>query len=106
MIRMVSPIVGQCWLTVVAIVAVCLMGGCASREHIGPDFGVKTRGFFEKQRVYPIAARGNPKGVDSEEAALIHGSYRKDMGGSGRSEPKESPSRVLIVQENKGNAAK
>lgn len=106
MIRIISSIVGQYRLTVVAIMALWLVGGCASREHLGPDYGVKTRGFFEKQRVYAVAAGGNPRGVDSEEASLIHGNYRKDMGGTGKVEPKESASKVLIVQENKGNAGK
>ena len=95
----------NCRSALLAGVALLLVAGCHS-EHLAPNFGVKTRTFFAKQRVYPAAAESNPSGLDSEESALIHASYRKDMGGSGKAEPKESPSRVLIVQENKQSEKK
>jgi hypothetical protein len=83
-----------------------LAGGCASREHIDPNYGVRTRTFYERQRVYSQASRDNPQGLDSEEAAIIHGTYRKKLGGEKKSEEKESPSRVLILDDNKKNENK
>ena len=99
-------IVRQCVLLVVTAIGALLIVGCGGREHIDPNYGVRTHHYFERQRVFARAAEDNPKGLDSEEAALIQTSYRKDMGGSGRDEPKESPSKVLLVQENKGNERK
>jgi hypothetical protein len=89
-------------LAVIAAAWALLVVGCGGREHLSDDYGVNTHRYFMRQRVHAVAARDNPKGLDSEEAAMIQAGYRKDMGGS-VAEPKESPSKVLIVQENKGN---
>jgi hypothetical protein len=83
--------------------ALLLLGGCASREHIRPDHGEKTRAFLAKQRVHPEAAREHPRGLDSEESAIIHATYRKNLGGTSKTD-KKSPSRVLIVEDDKRNA--
>jgi hypothetical protein len=78
-----------------------LVSGCASREHMNPNYGVRTRAFQAKQRVYSEAAKDNPQGLDSEEAAMIHGNYRKKLSNEKKSEDKASPSRVLILEDNK-----
>ena len=85
--------------------AVALLGGCPSREHMRDDYGQKTRAFFAAQHVYADAARDQPTGLDSEESALIHGTYRKNLGGQAKGEKKDSSARVLIVEESKKNAS-
>jgi hypothetical protein len=102
---MIKISLSSCRLTALIGAALLVLAGCHS-EHLGPNYGVRTRAFFAKQRVHPTAARDNPSGLDSEESALIHASYRKNMGGKGTAEPKESPSRVLIVEENKESEKK
>ena len=74
--------------------------GCGARVHIHPDHGRASHAYWVKQRLYE-AEKGAPRGLDSEEAALIHQGYRKRSGG-GEVEGKDSPSRVLLLQEDKG----
>lgn len=85
----------------VALVSILLLGGCASREHIDSNFGVRTRAFLAKQRVNPTAAVENPRGLDSEEAALIHGNYRTQLGSKESKTPNAAASRVLVLEEGK-----
>jgi len=85
----------MCWLALV------FLAGCASREHIRPDHGKQTRAYFAKQRVHPRAASDRPQGLDSEESSLIYANYRENLRGSGKAEAKDSPSRVLVVEESR-----
>ena len=80
------------------------VGACANREHIRDDFGLKARTFLQKQHVHAEAAIDAPTGLDSEEASLIQGTYRKDMGG-GEGKGDES-SDVMIIEKPKGQSAK
>jgi hypothetical protein len=89
-----------------AVLSAALLGGCPSREHIREDYGQKTRGFFAAQHVHEDADTDQPTGLDSEEAAAIHGRYRKDIGGTARDLSQDSPSRVLIVQEDEKGGRK
>ena len=69
--------------------------GCAPREHLRKDYGRLTHARFAKQQVYLEAAKGNPEGLDSEEAAAIHANYNKQLTGG------ETPSKeqqVLILE--------
>ena len=58
------------------------------------------RTFSVKQRVHRTAALGSPTGLDSEEAALIHESYRKNLGGS---EAKGSDRVLLLTGDGAGS---
>jgi hypothetical protein len=78
------------------------LSGCGPRPHIHPDHGRASYGYWSKQRLYNKAEEGVPRGLDSEEAALIHANYRKQHGGAAAGEGKDSPSRVLLLQEDKG----
>jgi hypothetical protein len=87
-----------------AILLACVVVGsasaCASREHMNDGYSRKSRVFFAKQHVHAEATTGSAAGLDSEEAALIQGRYRKSIGGAGAgSGEKDSPSRVLLLQE-------
>ena len=88
-------------LGLLALVSILLLGGCASREHLDSNFGIRTRAFLAKQRVYPTAAVENPKGLDSEEAAIIHGNYRTQLGSKECDTPNAASSRVLVLEEGK-----
>lgn len=64
-----------------SFLAVSLLAGCGPREHIREDFGRIFRQAFAQQRVWPEAATGNPLGLDSEEASVIHATYRNNLSG-------------------------
>lgn len=89
------------WLAT-AVVAIAIGGtaasvSCSRQAHIRDDFGVQTRQFFDRQA--GAAEKGDSQGLDSEEASLIHQSYRKNMGspsGPTRSDPRSS---VLILED-------
>lgn len=78
-----------------ALGAGMLLCGCGPRENIREDFGKSMKTAFLIQRVWPAAATGNPLGLDSEEAAMIQGTYRKDIGGEGAKT--EEKNKVLIL---------
>jgi hypothetical protein len=84
---------------VVLAMLLSFAGACGSREHMNDDFGKRSRLFLAKQHVYAQAATGSPSGVDSEEAALIQGNYRKALGGEEQQEKQDAPSRVLLLRE-------
>ena len=71
---------------------------CANREHIRDDYGQHVRAFQTKQRVYAHAATGTPNGLDSEESAAIHKSYRSGLSGANAGGGRDD-SRVLILGE-------
>lgn len=77
------------------------LSGCGARLHIHPDHGRASYGYWIQQRLYAEAEKGSPRGLDSEEAAIIHASYRKQHGAA-PAEAKHSASRVLLLQEDKG----
>lgn len=76
------------------------LSGCGARVHIHPDFGRASHGYWVKQRLFAEAEKGSPRGLDSEEAAIIHASYRKQHGGA--AQERDSASKVLLLQEDKG----
>jgi hypothetical protein len=67
---------------------------------MSPVYGEKSRNFLSKQKVYEEAEKDPPLGLDSEESAIIQGTYRQNMGGSVE-ESKDSSAKVLLVQEEK-----
>ena len=71
---------------------------CADREHIRDDYGQRVRAFQAKQRVYARAASGSLNGLDSEESAAIHKSYRSGLSGASAGGGRDD-SRVLILGE-------
>ncbi|MCC6751848.1 MAG: hypothetical protein IT371_29615 [Deltaproteobacteria bacterium] len=85
------------------IVAGMGLAACGPREHLREDYGRQTRQFWTRQKINREAATGNPLGLDSEEAVLIQGRYRKTIGGSEATGEvgKGSPARVLLLQEGK-----
>jgi hypothetical protein len=85
--------------SLVCLLLALLVAGCPSREHIRPDYGQRTRGYFARQRVHPQAASDRPKGLDSEESSIIYANYRENLKGEGAVAPREAPSRVLVVEE-------
>lgn len=79
-----------------------LAWGCGGGAHLSDDFGQRSRAAFRAQQVepQPKAEDQAPAGLDSEEASIIHGQYRKSMGATGRTAPQGEP-RVLVVEEPK-----
>lgn len=79
--------------TCLVFAAALATGGCGFREHTRDNHGKNTRAFFSAQQAK--AKQGKTTGLDSEEAALVHKSYRKVLDPSGGEAPPES--KVLIV---------
>jgi hypothetical protein len=67
------------------------------------DYGKEVHEFYAKQRAYAHATGEAPTGLDSEEAAGIHGSYRKSIAGN-TAAPEDSNSRVLLLRDPKPGA--
>ena len=95
------PITKTAIVRTVALVCLLapLFAGCASREHMRPDHGQRNRAYFARQQVYPTAAAERPQGLDSEESSIIYSNYRENLRGEGAAQEKETPSRVLLVEE-------
>jgi hypothetical protein len=84
------------WIVAGLLVASsALAGGCARREHIRADYGEPSRAWFQAQA--RATERDRADGLDSEEAALIHQSYRGVLGRGGARA--QDQSQVLIIEE-------
>jgi hypothetical protein len=89
----------------IALLALLLAGvslGCGPRDHLRPDHGKASRAYYEKQKLPGPPVAGVPRGLDSEEATAIHGTYRKNLGGQAGGDAAGAPGRVLLLQEKKG----
>lgn len=86
-------------LYVPALLGLCALLAACDREHMSDQHGRRSREFFARQHVYADATAGSPKGLDSEEAALIQRSYRESLGAEERSAPGADASQVLLLQE-------
>lgn len=75
---------------------------CTVRDHRLTDYGKHSREFFARQHVFSEGAVETPSGLDSEEAAAIHGSYRQSLaGGKGRQSARDDSAKVLLLREGK-----
>ena len=92
-------------LMIATFVCICFGFGCANREHIRDSYGTEVRTFFAKQHVYAQAVPDAPRGLDSEEAAMIHDGYRKSLGAPAVTSDDES-SQALMLREPKAEASK
>jgi hypothetical protein len=95
MINKIKGIVAVCFFVAFAATA---LSGCY-REHLSREYGEKNRAYFGKQRVNDEAAKDAPQGLDSEESAIIHKNYRKNLGGAAA--PSEKSDKMLVVDESK-----
>lgn len=94
-------IVGKIWpMIYVLALAAFVFSSCASRENMSPNYGERTKAFFAAQHVHSEAAKGSPAGLDSEEAYIIHASYKKGIGGK-KGKIKETGAQVLVLKEGK-----
>jgi hypothetical protein len=83
--------------TVIFAGAAALALSCAGRAHLTNDFGDRSREHFAQQHVNPEPSTDTPAGLDSEEAEIIHGEYRKNLGATQKSASR-SGARVLVVE--------
>jgi hypothetical protein len=80
------------------VLLLVFLTGCASREHMRPDFGEKTKTYFAKQHVHQEASTKPPMGLDSEEAAIVQSTYRKNLGKQSGAATKDPGAKVLLLQ--------
>ncbi len=85
-----------------ASLAFGLVWACGGGAHLSDDFGQRSHAAFHAQQVDPQPPANDqaPAGLDSEEASIIHGQYRKSMGAAARG-PSQGEPRVLVVEEPK-----
>jgi hypothetical protein len=76
--------------------------GCADRTHLTPTHGRAYRTALERQAANPEAAPGGrgregkqTKGLDSQEAAIVARTYRRNLGPAGTSSAQEQ--QMLLV---------
>ena len=81
-----------------ALVAL-LAAGCGGGAHLSDSYGRRTRATFAGQRVAAEPAREAPAGLDSEEAAIVHGAYRESLGAPKARASDDAGSRVLLIEE-------
>jgi hypothetical protein len=79
------------------------LAACGGHPHLHESYGRSNQAAFAAQRIDPQPAQGSPAGLDSEEAALIHGSYRHTLGAP-RSKAAEPSAKVLLIEETDKNA--
>lgn len=75
--------------------------GCASRQHMSPDYGNSAEAVLEAERVYPSSSNHQPDGLDSEEAAIVHDSYRRSISHKDSSASGQNASKVLLIEDDK-----
>lgn len=89
-------------LTFLLVALSMALFSCTARDHQLTDYGKHSRAFFARQHVFSEGAVATPSGLDSEEAAAIHGSYRQSLaGGKGQQAAKDESARVLLLREGK-----
>jgi hypothetical protein len=76
--------------------------GCADRSHMSPGYGKSYREFQARQTANPGAGERDlaSKGLDTQEAALIAGGYRKGLARKGQEVPNDPG--LLQTSEPKG----
>lgn len=79
------------------------VGACGSQPHLREDHGVQSRTFFDRQA--EAAKDGTGQGLDSEEASLIHESYRETLGQKVRRRD-QSNSSMLMLENGNGTKIK
>ena len=83
------------WLAALTLAAAfAATAACGSRAHLGENHGVQSRAFFERQA--RAASDGTAQGLDSEEASLIHESYRETLGQKVRRNQDQSSSMLIL----------
>ena len=87
------------FLSGLLVASAALVGGCSRREHIRADYGEPSRAWFHAQAL--ATEREQATGLDSEEAAMIHRSYRSALGRDGGRA--QDQSQVLIIEEPRRN---
>jgi hypothetical protein len=94
----------QLSLVLATTVGALVATGCARRPHTRSDFGVPNHTFFDRQA--QATSKGSAQGLDSEEAAAIHQHYGETLGKRGAAARNDPRSSVLILGENRDDAAK
>jgi len=86
-------------ITLLAVLAALPLAACGAREHIRSNHGINSANFHARQRVAAEPASGSPLGLDSEEASIVHRTYRKTIGDPAGAASREPAARVLLIEE-------
>lgn len=83
-------------VAIAAGLAAAALYGCASREHLGPRYGVATRAAFAAQVIHPDAGSqaAEVTGLDPQEAAIVSDAYFKSLTPA-KQAPREEPLLIL-----------
>jgi hypothetical protein len=87
--------VSQVVVGVVVGFAALAAAGCSGADHLTRAHGRAYQAHFQRQAANPAALEEAEKGLDSDEAAIIAGAYRRSLAPKGTSD--EAASEVLLV---------
>jgi hypothetical protein len=87
-------------LAFVVLLAATGLGACGSRAHLSPSFGRANRQAFERQAIDPYAGYRHQSvgGLDSQEAAIVATTHRRNLTPKGTATPADEP--LIIVAPN------
>ncbi len=89
----------RCLLATMVVLILLFASGCAGarRENIRPDHGEAYTAWFQAQQ---LATKVGPaEGLDSEEAAAIHGLYRSMLRGDSRRRTRDESPVILLPEQ-------
>jgi hypothetical protein len=80
---------------VILVFAALAAAGCSGPKHMSRNHGKAFRAHFERQVANPAALEEAEKGLDSEEAAIVAGAYRRSL--APKNARDEDQSEVLLL---------
>ncbi len=89
--------------TLLSLVLLAPTAACAPRAALTDTHGHSTRAAFERQVENPQAAAQAPRGLDSQEAAIVAQTFREGLAPKGQA--KEAPPVVLVAPPAQGGGA-
>ena len=81
--------------TALRLLPLALVASCAPRASLTETHGVSTRAAFQRQVANPDAHAQAPRGLDSQESAIVANTFREGLAPKG--ETKEAPPVVLVA---------
>ncbi len=76
---------------------------CAPRATLTETHGVSSRAAFQRQVANPDAHAQPPRGLDSQESAIVAQTFREGLAPKG--EGKDAPPVLLVAPQGQGNGA-
>lgn len=89
--------------TLLRLAPLALAAACAPRAALTESHGVSTRAAFQRQVANPEARAQAPRGLDSQESAIVAQTFREGLAPKG--EGKDAPPLLLVTPPAQGGGA-